>query len=362
MLQHEIERRNLPRTMLFHGPDGSGKFLTAVEVIRTLNCREKAEEGCGCPSCAGIARLISNDMFILCRSNLNNSFGLWKRFGFNHDNIMFMVRDLRRFLNSISHDERYRDESLNITRLIGSSEELESSFSDLMDTVLRILDAVKGKVITIDQIREAQRFLSLKSGYARYRVLVIDGAETMNEEAQNSFLKISEDTPENSLIILTTISKQNLKPTIVSRCRLYRFKRPGEEQQKDIIKRRFDVQAGSGYTGKELSAGRDTVNEIFVKIQDNMDDLETLGEIADEIGKNGYEVDFFDLIIDLLKERLRSLSTASVHEISGFEKLFMKTERVKRSILYENSNREIALLDFLLNNMRDVVKYCRAGT
>jgi len=361
MLNNEIGCLKLPRTMLFHGPDGSGKYLTAVEVVRVLNCRESGEEGCGCPSCVEISRLVSNDMFIICRSNLKNSFNLWRKFGFNGNNVSCLVSDLKRFLNSISREERYRKEFQNISARIASREGLEKGFTDLMETVLGIIDTMKGKPITIDTIREAQRFLSLKSGYGRYRVLIIDGAESMNEEAQNSFLKISEDTPEGSLLILTAVSKDKLKPTIVSRCRLYRFSRLQEQQEREIIKERYHVEIDERYGSEDFSGEREMFTGLYRKLLDEPDNLEALGEIADEINRRGAEVGFFEYILDLLRDRLKTLTTASVPEISEFECLLKKTERTGRSILHANTNREIALLDFLLNNFKGVVKYCNTG-
>jgi len=361
MLNNEIRCLKLPRTMLFHGPDGSGKYLTAVEIVRVLNCRGNGEEGCGCPSCVEIERLISNDMFIICRSNLKNSFNMWKKFGFNGNNVSCLVSDLKRFLNSISREERYNKEFQNISALIASRKGLEKGFNDLMETALGIIDTMKGKPITIDTIREAQRFLSLKSGYGRYRVLIIDGAESMNEEAQNSFLKISEDTPEGSLLILTAVSKDKLKPTIVSRCRLYRFSRLQEQQEREIIKERYHVETDERYGSEDFSGEREMFTGLYEKLRDEKENLEVLGEIADEINRKRAEVGFFEYILDLLRDRLKTLTTASVPEISEFEYLLKKTERTGRSILHANTNREIALLDFLLNNFKDVVKYCSTG-
>ena len=66
MLRHEIERNAIPNTMLLYGPDGSGKFLASLELVRVVNCRENGKEDCSCSSCSGIERLISNDLFIIC--------------------------------------------------------------------------------------------------------------------------------------------------------------------------------------------------------------------------------------------------------------------------------------------------------
>jgi DNA polymerase III gamma/tau subunit len=363
MLKHEIRQDKVPRAMLFYGPDGSGKFLTAVEVVRVLNCRKKGEEECRCPSCVEVKKLIANDMFVICRSNLKNSFDLWRKFGLRESNLEPFITDIRRFMLTISHDERYGKEFQTIAGFLRSKEEIRTEFSSVTETVCGIIDTMKYRVITIDQIREAQRFLSLKSGYARYRVLIIDGAESMNEEAQNSFLKISEDTPEGSLIILTAVSQDGLKPTIVSRCRLYRFKRLKSAEERKLIGDRWSIFGDEAVrlTGREIDGVNDYMTGIFRKLESEAGNIELIGEIADEINRKGAEVGFFTHILDSLSSRVRSLQQAEVKEICDFERFLKRTENAKRSIMYANTNREIVLLDFLLNNIQDVVEYCSTG-
>ncbi len=77
--------------------------------------------------------------------------------------------------------------------------------------------------IRIDQVRELQAALALRPFESDRRVVVIDGAEKMNEAAQNAFLKTLEEPPPGTLIILVAPGVQNLLPTIVSRCRIERF-------------------------------------------------------------------------------------------------------------------------------------------
>lgn len=76
-----------------------------------------------------------------------------------------------------------------------------------------------GKSISIDQIRELQRFVRLKTtgtGKIR-RVVLITDAHLMTTEAQNALLKLLEEPPEDTVIILTSQGDKSLKPTIHSR-------------------------------------------------------------------------------------------------------------------------------------------------
>ena len=76
--------------------------------------------------------------------------------------------------------------------------------------------------IVIDQIRELNRQLSF-APYGRYRVCVVYQAETMTEEAANSFLKTLEEPPPGNIIILSVREPGDLLPTIVSRCQRVAF-------------------------------------------------------------------------------------------------------------------------------------------
>lgn len=74
--------------------------------------------------------------------------------------------------------------------------------------------------IKIDQIRELKGKISLKPFSAKTVVVVISEADKMTLPAQNSLLKILEEPPASSRIILTAPGPKTLLPTIVSRCQI----------------------------------------------------------------------------------------------------------------------------------------------
>lgn len=72
--------------------------------------------------------------------------------------------------------------------------------------------------IGIDEIRALQDFLYLSAiGKTKNRIAVIYGAENLTNEAQSAILKIIEEPPQKSLIILIARQQDNLLPTLVSR-------------------------------------------------------------------------------------------------------------------------------------------------
>ena len=81
----------------------------------------------------------------------------------------------------------------------------------------------EGHVVKIEQIREIDRFISFKAFSGRYRVVVIQQAETMSPEAANAFLKTLEEPPPGNVLILNVTEPLNLLPTILSRCQKVLF-------------------------------------------------------------------------------------------------------------------------------------------
>lgn len=73
------------------------------------------------------------------------------------------------------------------------------------------------KNISIDQIREAQDFLSKTASVGNNKVIIIYQADLMTPNAANSCLKMLEDTPKNSYIFLLTNKAAAILPTIRSR-------------------------------------------------------------------------------------------------------------------------------------------------
>ncbi len=89
-------------------------------------------------------------------------------------------------------------------------------------TVERRLHAKTGKLqseIVINTIQEASRFMRLTPAEGGWRVVVIDGAESMNPNAANALLKLLEEPPPRSILLLLTSAPGRLPPTIRSRCR-----------------------------------------------------------------------------------------------------------------------------------------------
>lgn len=111
-----------------------------------------------------------------------------------------------------------------------------------------------GKSISIDQIRELQKFVRLKTtGTAMIRRLIIlADAHTMTVEAQNALLKLLEEPPEDTVLILTAQNDKSLKPTIKSRVQKIHIKPITRIQAVDYASTRYSTDIERAYN---LSGG-----------------------------------------------------------------------------------------------------------
>ncbi len=88
--------------------------------------------------------------------------------------------------------------------------------------------------IKVVQMRELLQQLSFTCDGRR--VVIVDEAERMNEESQNTFLKTLEEPPAGVVMILLTALPALLLPTIVSRCQTVLFTPLGTEDMAGFLK------------------------------------------------------------------------------------------------------------------------------
>lgn len=167
LLRRMLESRRVPGALLFSGEDGVGKKLFALELARALNCRSrKGIEACG--ECT------------ICR----------RTFELNYPD---------------SKDPDILQEII---------------WSNHRDVGLVI---PPGRVFRVNQMRNIEREANYRPFEGAARVFLVDDADKFNENSANALLKILEEPPPTSHIILITSRPAVLLPTIRSRCQAIRF-------------------------------------------------------------------------------------------------------------------------------------------
>jgi DNA polymerase-3 subunit delta' len=83
--------------------------------------------------------------------------------------------------------------------------------------------------IKIDQVRELIESLTLKSYRSGYKVGIIEGAEALNTNGANAFLKTLEEPSSDTVLIMIARPNHRLPATIASRCLRLSLRPPSPE-------------------------------------------------------------------------------------------------------------------------------------
>jgi len=161
-----LKNRTLPHAFLFTGTEGVGKKVAAIALAMACNCQAEdlSEHDPGNPT-------IKSDLTAL------GSCGVCKSC---------------RKIESGNHAD-----------------------------IIRIQPS--GSFIKIAQIRALAHTLTMRPYEAKTRVVVISAAQALNAAASNALLKILEEPPGSTMLVLIATHKSALLPTIVSRCQFVGF-------------------------------------------------------------------------------------------------------------------------------------------
>lgn len=92
----------------------------------------------------------------------------------------------------------------------------ENNFKNPHPDLLYLSDEKLG----IKESHTVKQFLSLKPYSAKVKIVIIEQAGKLTTDAQNALLKVLEEPPEHSIIILGVGSVQQLLETVLSRCQI----------------------------------------------------------------------------------------------------------------------------------------------
>ena len=97
----------------------------------------------------------------------------------------------------------------------------------------------------IDDIRELRERANYQPGAARFKVYLIDEVHQLTGAAADALLKTLEEPPPHVVFILATTDPEALKPTILSRCQRFDFRRVAVD---DIVGRLRTIASAESIT------------------------------------------------------------------------------------------------------------------
>lgn len=182
-----------------------------------------------------------------------------------------------------------------------------------------------GTTIKVDQIRQLKSELTTSGLESSRKVIIIDEADTMTTSAANSLLKFLEEPQGDIILFLLATSKQNLLPTIISRCQVIAFRTQPLDQRVEAL-RQLGLTSNQAALSAHLTEDNEqavqfmqetNVQEIaksvwqWLNLIDRKDDqafihvTKTLLPLAKENDMKQLMLDVILLLLrDLLKERL----------------------------------------------------------
>ncbi len=118
--------------------------------------------------------------------------------------------------------------------------------------------------IRIGQIRDLCHMLAMKPYEARYRVVIMSDAHALNPEAGNSLLKVLEEPPDRTILVLTAHHLHDVLPTIASRCQHIRFNPISHDVLTDFLVTKEGISARKADLLATLAKGSLTEALSFV--------------------------------------------------------------------------------------------------
>jgi len=96
--------------------------------------------------------------------------------------------------------------------------------------------------IGVDEAQDIVKKLRLKPYEGTYQVMIIWMPEKMNSSASNKLLKLIEEPPLKTMLLLVTENEDQIISTIKSRCQVLHFGNLSEQQIADALVKKEDIQ------------------------------------------------------------------------------------------------------------------------
>lgn len=158
--------------------------------------------------------------------------------------------------------------------------------------------------IVVEDVRRLGPFFHQSAGEGGWRVAIVDGAELMTRSAANAALKLIEEPPARSVVLLVSHAPARIPATIRSRCRKLRLRPPKPEQVAALLERRLPglepegrrllARLAGGSVGRALALhaldGPKLRGEVLERIAEAPRiDPKALHDLADRLARPGAE-------------------------------------------------------------------------
>jgi DNA polymerase-3 subunit delta' len=235
-----IENGRIPHSQLFVGAAGSGILPMAIAYAQEVLCSSHDKESPSFLACANkVKKLAHPDLHFIYPVNTND---VVKKNAVSSD----FTGEWRKFV-------------------------LNNPYASLFDWLQSIGIENKQGNINVKEAQDLLKSLALKSYEGGYKVMIIWMADKMNTECSNKILKIVEEPPKNTLLLLLTEAEENIISTIRSRCQSLDFALLSEQ---DITSKLVKTHAVSESNAKKISRqATGDLNKALHILHNDSDDI-----------------------------------------------------------------------------------------
>lgn len=177
------------------------------------------------------------------------------------------------------------------------------------------------KSVGIGEIRSLQKRIFLKPGQSEQKAVILEAFFGMTTESQNAFLKVLEEPPANTIIIILANSLDFFLPTVLSRCNLINLEKTTKLSGEEV-----------GENFKLLADLKNNYSKALVIAQDNSKDKEAalqfleemMVSVHDNINNNqDFSLEELGIVLKNLQKTYTIIKTANVNPRFALENLFL---------------------------------------
>ena len=182
------------------------------------------------------------------------------------------------------------------------------------------------KSVGIGEIRSLQKRIFLKPIQSEQKAIILKAFFGMTIESQNAFLKVLEEPPVNTIIIILANSLDFFLPTVLSRCNLINSR---------ITKKINDQEVTENF--KILSELKNNSSNALVVAQNNSKDRQTALQFLEELiinvhdnlnNNKDFSLQELGIVLNNLQKTHTIIKTTNVNTRFALENLFLNINNI----------------------------------
>lgn len=338
ILKNIYSSNKISHAYIFYGKEGIGKDAVAIEFAKLINCENKTDgiEACDeCPSCRQINSLKSTTF---------------------------------KFITALPSGKKETSEEDNPVNTLKQEdyevylEEIEKKSKDHYYKI----NIPNANDIRISSVRQIRKEIYLTGIKGKKKIFLISNSDLMNPQSSNAFLKILEEPPGDSLIILTTSRLNSMLSTIIGRCQKIRFDPINKEDLTNfLLSYKTELKQNEAELYADISDGsilkcKAITGPFFFELREQMIELlialvmnktltltNIIGKIISEKDKEKIRqflllliIWFRDVILISNGETANVINKDRIDRLTKFSKLY-KTDNYKIINFIEDSYKEL---------------------